>query len=153
MVNFFSVTLIASRSAIIGNKGGRMSPAPNLTSCSTSVDRRHHPRFPTTASAEYFLHGRRGELVARDMSSGGILVESAEILPPGERIELRMNWPRRLDGQCPLRLIIMGKVLKITSRGTVISIVRYEYRLAPKAPSDLPELDEEAGKTGIYSQA
>jgi len=69
------------------------------------------------------------EVVARD-TAVKFFVQSAEILPIGERIELRMSWPPRLDGRCPLRLVIMGKVLKTTSRRTVIRIVPYEYRLA-----------------------
>jgi hypothetical protein len=80
------------------------------------------------------MDGRRFEAVTSDMSSAGVLVQSADILPTGARVELRMDWPARLNGRCPLRLVVAGKVLKTTARGTVISVARYEYRLAPKAP-------------------
>jgi hypothetical protein len=72
-----------------------------------------------------------------DISSAGILVQSADILPKGARVEVRVDWPARLDGRCPLRLVVDGKVLRTTTRGTVISVARYEYRLAPKSPKDL----------------
>jgi hypothetical protein len=52
---------------------------------------------------------------------------------------LRVNWPARLDGRCPLRLVVAGKVLRTAARGTVISVARYEYRLAPKAPMGLEQ--------------
>jgi len=55
----------------------------------------------------------------------------------GARVELRMDWPSRLDGRCPVRLIAAGKVLRTTARGIVISVARYEYGLAPKEPMDL----------------
>jgi hypothetical protein len=116
-----------------------MSPALNLTTCSTSVDRRLHRRYPIATNTECLLDGRRTDAVTTDISSGGILVRSADSLPIGARVELRMDWPARLDGWCPLRLVIAGKVLRTTTRGTVISVVRYEYRLAPKAPMGLEQ--------------
>ncbi|MBZ5621640.1 MAG: PilZ domain-containing protein [Acidobacteriia bacterium] len=123
-----------------------MSPALQRTTCSTPINRRRHLRFPITAHAEYLLQGRRCAAVTRDVGSGGILIESTDVLPVGELVELCMDWPRRLDGRCPLRLVVAGEVLRSTSRGTAIRILRYEYRLAPKAPPDLQKLDQEAGK-------
>jgi hypothetical protein len=110
-----------------------MSPALNLTACSTPIDRRRDRRFPIAAYAECLMDGRRTEAATTDISSGGILVQSADILPIGANVELRVDWPSRLDGRCPLRLVVAGKVLRTTARGTVISIARYEYRLDAKA--------------------
>ena len=124
-----------------------MSPAPDLTTCGAPTDRRRHQRYPITASAEYLLQGRRGEVVTRDISNGGILVQSTAILPIGEHVVVRVDWSARIDGRCPLRLVITGKVLKNTSRGTVISVMQYEYRLAPDSPPDWQEKGDEAEKT------
>jgi hypothetical protein len=115
----------------------RMSPALYLTTRSTSADRRRHRRYPIVACAECLVDGRRTEAVTTDISSAGILVHSADILPIGASVELRINWPARLDGRSPLRLAVAGKVLRTAARGTVIGVVRHEFRLAPKAPMDL----------------
>jgi hypothetical protein len=114
-----------------------MSPALQLTTCTTRADRRRHRRYAIAANTECLLDGRRTEAVTTDISSAGILVQSADILPTGARVELRVDWPARLDGRCPLRLVIAGKVLRTAARGTVISVARYEYRLAPR-PSYFP---------------
>jgi len=76
------------------------------------------------------LQGRRGEVVTSDISGSGLLVQSTEILPVGERIELRMDWPTPLNGRYPLQLVVDGEVLAITTRGTVIGVTQYEYRAA-----------------------
>jgi len=112
-----------------------MSRAIDLKS-SIPVDRRRHRRFPITAYGECLLHGRRAEVVTTDISSAGILVQSADTLPIDATVELRMDWPALLDGRYPLRLVVAGKVLRTTTRGTVIRVARYEYRLAPKMPVD-----------------
>lgn len=113
-----------------------MSPAPNLT-CRVTPDRRQYQRFPIAVHGECLLQGRLGEVVTTDISSGAILVQSTETLPAGKRVELKVDWPARVDGPCRLRLVITGKVLGWTSRGTVISVLRHEYRLATKTPLDL----------------
>jgi hypothetical protein len=87
--------------------------------------------------AECLLDGRRTEVVTTDISTAGILVQSPDILPIGACVELRVDWPSQLDGRLPLRLVLAGKVLGKAARGTVISVARYEYRLAPKAPVNL----------------
>ena len=114
-----------------------MSPAPNLPTRRVIPDRRQHQRFPIAVHAEYILQGRRGEVVTINISSSAILIQSTETLPAGRRVELKVDWPARLDGRCPLRLVITGKVVGRTSRGTVISVLRHEYRLAAKASLDL----------------
>jgi len=114
-----------------------MSPAPNLTTRQPTPDRRQHRRFPIAVHGEYVLQGRRGQVITSNISSSAILIQSTETLPTGRRVELKVDWPARLDGRCPLRLVITGKVLGKTARGTVIGVVRHEYRLAPKASANL----------------
>src|SRR5262245_38861930 len=109
-----------------------MSPAPNLRTCKAGPERRRHRRFPIATRAEYVLRDRRGETVTSNISSDAVLVQSADVLRIGESVELRVDWPVLLEGRCPLRLIITGKVLGRAARGTIIRIVRYEYRLATK---------------------
>ncbi len=122
-----------------------MSPTPDLTTFSVLGDRRRYQRYAITASAEYVLQNRRGEALVRDISNSGILVHSIAILPTGECIEVRVGWPARVNVECPLTVVIMGKVLGATGRGTVISVMRYEYRFAREAPRDWH--DDEAGET------
>jgi hypothetical protein len=116
-----------------------MSPTPKSTTTrqTTAVDRRRRQRFPIAVAAEYRTQDQQGHVRTRNISSRSILVESDNCLPIGKRIELRIDWPARLDGRCPLRLLIEGKILSRTTRGTVISIIRHEYRLSPRASLDL----------------
>jgi hypothetical protein len=37
-----------------------------------------------------------------------------------------------LDGRCPLRLVIQGRVLRSSERGSAVRILQYEYKLRPK---------------------
>jgi hypothetical protein len=51
------------------------------------------------------------------------------VLPPGERIQVTLDWPAMLDYRLPLRLDIRGKILRSSAAGTAVAILSYEYRL------------------------
>src|ERR1700691_2138738 len=50
--------------------------------------------------------------VARNMSSGGILVASRHQVTEGALLELSIEWPSLLNGNVPLQLVAMGRVLR-----------------------------------------
>ncbi len=112
-----------------------MSPAPHLRSGSAPYERRHHQRFPIAARAQFVLAGVQAQAVTSNISSGGVLLKSEMILPVGKQIQLFIDWPALLDQRCPLRLTVVGKVLRSNESGTAVGIIRYDYRIRPKTPT------------------
>jgi hypothetical protein len=96
-------------------------------------DRRSSGRFPIRQEVLYTLLDGKGRCEACagktvDMSSGGILFTTAEALHPGKRLQLAVNWPARLDGTCNLKLVAMGRVVRIEGDRAAIAIEHYEFR-------------------------
>jgi len=69
-----------------------------------------------------------GEGKTCNLSTGGIFFQTDRRLPRGFGVELSIDWPILLDGSCPLRLTIMGDVVRNSELGTGVKIVRYEFR-------------------------
>jgi len=63
-----------------------------------------------------------------NVSSGGVAFTVDHALKPNAFIELSVSWPVLLDGTCPMRLIVFGRVLRSTERKSVCTIDKYEYR-------------------------
>jgi hypothetical protein len=114
-----------------------MSPDPNLGTRRAGVERRKNCRFPIRGSVEYVVKGRHGGAVMSDISSGGVFLKAQDLLPIGEQVDLFVDWPAMLDGHCPLRLAIKGRVLRSGARGSALSILTYEYKLHPKSAHKL----------------
>jgi len=98
-----------------------------------SRERRRHQRFPINVSSRYLLDEARGYATTVNISSGGVLLDTKEILPVGRQVQLWIDWPALLDARCPLRLVIHGRIVRSTYRGTVVGITRYSFRLRPKS--------------------
>lgn len=97
------------------------------------AERRATGRFPIRQEVVYtLLEGKsRSEAGAGktvDMSSGGILFTTSEVLHPGKRLELAVNWPARLDGTCRLKLVAMGRIVRSEANRAAIVIEHYEFR-------------------------
>src|SRR5579864_4703046 len=127
-----------------------MSPAPALAPKvrffeSHHVDQRLSRRYPITLEIEYKLL-RKGRVErlglgrTLNVSSGGVLFETSEVLPVGSSIELLMQWPFLLEGVCPLKLVIHGSVVRSDSKGVAIRNKHHEFRTAGARSSriDLP---------------
>ncbi|HYW43523.1 MAG TPA: hypothetical protein VE959_11750 [Bryobacteraceae bacterium] len=63
-----------------------------------------------------------------NMGSGGILFTTEEKLPMGRMVELSINWPARLDGTCPLKMVARGRVVRSEDTRAAVRIERYEFR-------------------------
>jgi hypothetical protein len=109
-----------------------MLPAPAWKKPRLVIERRRHRRYPIKIRVEYSLPDRHGLAVTCDICSGGVYIDTPDLLPVGKRIQLSLDWPAELDGRHALRLIITGKVLRCSQQGAAVSILRYEYRLRPK---------------------
>ena len=115
-------------------------------------ERRTNRRFPLSLKLRYLLPNLpSGDGEVLDISSGGIRFQSTGVLPVGEAADLILMWPYLLNGDCPLQLMVQGRVLRSGPQGTALKISRYEFRTAPRAPAGgLTSLD--GGKSKSFSR-
>ena len=45
----------------------------------------------------------------------------------GSLIEVSVNWPVRLDGTCPMK-IVAGPIIRVNGHRIAMRITRYEFR-------------------------
>jgi hypothetical protein len=117
-----------------------MPPAPAIANSAKLAtahesDKRTHQRYPIALDLEYkLIHRgqvqRLGSGRTVNISSGGVLIEVGDLMPPGRIIELVMNWPFLLEGVCPLKLIVHGRVVRIDGRGVAVKARHHEFRTA-----------------------
>jgi hypothetical protein len=105
----------------------------SLVSFGGAWERRESSRFPLQENVQYRLVNSRdqngvGSGRTLDMSSSGISFTTEAPLPPGCLLELAVDWPARLDGTCPLRLVAVGRVVRASRASAAVRIVRYEFR-------------------------
>ena len=73
-------------------------------------ERRRSERYPIDEELRYRVLEPRGKYRmgngrTLDMSSSGVRFHTEESLRIGERLEMAMNWPASLDGNCRLMKI------------------------------------------------
>jgi len=103
-------------------------PGPRLA----QPERRRSSRYPLAAQAECILPGNRMQARVQNLSSGGVFLKTEANLRMGQSIQVLIDWPVLLDRQCPLRLVIFGKVLRSDKSGSAVKLVQYEFRIRPK---------------------
>jgi hypothetical protein len=65
------------------------------------------------------------------MSRGGVLFQANEALAPSGLIELMISWPVFLEGVCPLKLVMQGRVVRKDDDNRIAIRVTYrEFRTA-----------------------
>ncbi len=62
-----------------------------------------------------------------NLSSGGVLFESAAVFPVGAHVELWIRWPVPLERNRPLTLIASGIVVRKHDALYGLSLVRHEF--------------------------
>jgi len=99
---------------------------------------RIHRRYPIILAVQYKCNHRQarqsGSGTTINISSGGILFRSAEMLPLQSVIELALSWPVPLN-DCPLKLVMRGRVVRSASEATAVSVLHYEFRTAGRLSS------------------
>jgi hypothetical protein len=97
-----------------------------------AADRRRTNRFPVNEELRYrVLHKSsriEGTGKTLNIGSGGALFTTEEKLPLGRQVEISVNWPARLDGICPLKLVALGRVVRAEQTRAAVRIERYEFR-------------------------
>ena len=74
-------------------------------------EHRQHQRFPITVQAQRILAGDGERATPMDVSRCAVFLKTNKILQL-ESIQVLSDWPVPLDQCCPLRLVIVGKVLR-----------------------------------------
>jgi hypothetical protein len=97
------------------------------------IDRRESARFPLREDLKYKLLHSKNNTVSGigktlNMASGGILFTTEDTLPLGRIVELSVNWPARLDGTCPLKLVAVGRIIRSEPGQAAVRIERYQFR-------------------------
>ena len=100
---------------------------------SGQTDRRHSDRFPIEREVRYRVLNKRGGEEAGDgrtvnMSSAGILFTTEQMVLPGRRLEVAINWPAQLNNKCALKLVARGRVVRFEDGRAAMEIQQYEFR-------------------------
>ena len=96
-------------------------------------DRRLSHRLPIERDVRYKIlsgthSGSSGLGKTLNMSSGGVLFTTQEMLPKGERVELAVSWPMQLNDTLPLKLVALGRLVRCEETRAAIIIERYEFK-------------------------
>jgi len=70
------------------------------------------------------------EGTTRNISSGGVLLQTKKNLTLGLLVEVHIQWPARLE-TCGLKLVMSGRVVRVEGRLSAINSVGYEFRTLP----------------------
>jgi len=96
------------------------------------VERRGATRFPIDQPVRYKVISRNlaetGHGKTLNISSSGVLFTTEHCLAPGERIELAVAWPARLDHKHALKLVACGRVVRVSDGAAAMVIDRHEFR-------------------------
>jgi hypothetical protein len=88
------------------------------------------------------LNGRRhfGRGTTLDLSRSGIRFRCEGSPPPEQSfLEIRIEWPLRLEQTCPVELLVHGHLVRRDEDGLVLAVDRCEFRTAKERSFD--ELD------------
>jgi len=97
------------------------------------MERRGTSRFPMRESVRYRLMHSKTDFISGsgrtlNIGSGGILFTTEELLPVGRSVELSVDWPAQLDGNCPLKFVAIGRVVRSGPKQAAVRIERYEFK-------------------------
>jgi hypothetical protein len=99
----------------------------------TETERRRKDRFPIERELRYKMveHGvviATGSGKTLNIGSGGVAFTAEQPLTPGAFVELSLSWPALLADNCPMRLIVFGRILRCTGVKAVCTIDKHEFR-------------------------
>ncbi|MGA2040666.1 MAG: hypothetical protein ABSH42_15405 [Bryobacteraceae bacterium] len=105
------------------------------------MERRGTSRFPLREGVRYRLLNYKGDCVSGagstlNMGSGGILFTTEGLLPVGRSVELSVDWPAQLNGNCPLKFVAVGRVVRAEAGRAAVRIERYEFKTRGKAAAE-----------------
>jgi hypothetical protein len=113
------------------------------------IDRRTKTRFQIRRELRYKLRGKGGFSKSGvgstvDISSRGVAFSTDSPLVAEAPVELSISWPALLDDVHPIRLTIVGRILRVRGRNAVCTVDKYEFRTQGASPSPAPAEGEVA---------
>jgi hypothetical protein len=103
-----------------------------------AADQRKKHRFPMHRELRYkvldddtIVESGMGHTL--DLGSGGVAFRIDSILTPGVLVELSISWPVLLGDTCPVRLVVLGRVLRSSLRASACTMIKYEFRTQGRA--------------------
>ena len=94
-------------------------------------DRRASRRLPIERDVRYTVLRRQGQAglgKTVNMSAGGVLFTTKDILPKGAGVELVVSWPALLDGVVPMKLVVIGRLVRSDEMQAALVIESYEFK-------------------------
>jgi hypothetical protein len=108
--------------------------SPTRSRQADRIERRVRNRYPIRLRVRYHTRGpmRRvgGIGLTLNVSCSGILVETLyqRKVSVGSRLEIAVEWPVLLNGTTPLKLAVLGRVVRTETFGFAVSIDRHDLR-------------------------
>ncbi len=109
----------------------------------SAAERRKNARFPCRLAISYqtlehpFVAGQATSETV-DIGSKGLLFATQEPFQQGQRLQVSLDWPVRLENQVPLKLVAEGRVVRSANGQTAMTIEKYEFRTR-RTPAREPE--------------
>jgi hypothetical protein len=105
-------------------------------------DRRTTLRFNLEFELNYALHLPTGSATGAgrtvNLGSGGALFQTPEEIQKDAEIHLSIAWPVTLDDGVPLRLFVVGQVLRSHQGYTAVKFLVYQFRTAHRGSDVTP---------------
>jgi hypothetical protein len=108
-----------------------------------NTDRRAKYRFEIQREMRYktaedgiVVAAGNGETV--NIGSGGVAFTADSPMALGAFVELSISWPVLLDAECPMRLIVFGRVLRAVGKRAVCTVDKYEFRTQSRKLHPMP---------------
>ena len=76
----------------------------------------------------------QGNGLTRQLSSSELVFTTDQRLPIGA-VVVALDWPFRLDGVCPLQVVVFGYVLHGSDQACTVRIERHEFRTRRLPPN------------------
>jgi hypothetical protein len=94
----------------------------------------------------YSVVGHRGPVETGfgrtiDMSSSGVSFTADRPLLVGQKLDVSIDWPARLDDDVQLQVVVSGVVVRATGAVIALRIERHEFRTRRAGASVVPRLE------------
>lgn len=93
-------------------------------------EQRLHRRYAIVLGLQYRL--RKNHLISGpgktvNLSTGGVLFQTRDLLPASGEIDLVIDWPFLLQNTCPLRLVERGTIVRSDEHGIAVRVLSHEF--------------------------
>jgi hypothetical protein len=104
-----------------------------MWSSPTTDERRRTKRFPierrvAIRASEPRGAQRTGTGKTLNISSAGVLLTTDLLLTRGNSVELTVDWPVALNGECGVNFLVSGDVVRACKDAVAVRILRYQFR-------------------------